>query len=229
VGGGDSALGRRETAHGGTPPSRPITRACEPQASPQRGLTAPKLGPKSRELLGSWQPPPWHPLANSFPKFPFSRAPVRARAFFLFKGAHEHPSMARYRNIFEARAADPNPETVSAPPTPTASESGAPAVQGLFCWVNARWGAGLRGPGKFSRLSKVPGAALLGGPRRVFSQTRESADPNRSGSTGLPTMCTRPSQGWFDRATKHRSAQRMRFLGPRDAWAAAGFTDTLLK
>lgn len=47
---------------------------------------------------------------------------------------------------------------------------------------------GCGGLGGFSWLSKVPGAAILGGPRRVFSQTRDSADPNRAGSPHLPTM-----------------------------------------
>jgi hypothetical protein len=108
------------------------------------------------------------PARKLLPRIPFFACARACARVFLFKGAHEHPSMARYRNIFEARAADPNPETVSAPPTPTASESGAPAVQGLFCWVNARPGAGLRGAGRFLSALKGTGSGYLGLTKKGF-------------------------------------------------------------
>lgn len=47
---------------------------------------------------------------------------------------------------------------------------------------------GCEGLGDLSQLSKVPGVALSGGPRGVFSQTRDSVDPGRAGSPHLPAM-----------------------------------------
>lgn len=49
---------------------------------------------------------------------------------------------------------------------------------------------GCGGLGDFSQLSKVPGAGLLGGLRRVFSQTLDLADPDRADTLHLPAMCS---------------------------------------
>ena len=83
---------------------------------------------------------------------------------------------------------------------------------------------GCGGLGNFSRLSQVPEAAILGGPGKVFSQARDSADPDRAESPHLPAMwsiaqvtdgstaqpCTGQSVNPLPWATGHARALKLR-------------------